>query len=77
MECLRPITSLARHFSEVQLVLPSGQTASATRVENSMRVCGYSRSSTAIERPDLFTGDVGSIPIGSVNLDGPLSLGYR
>ena len=39
--------------------------------------CGQSRSSTAIEHPESFSGDVGSIPIGSVTFDGPLSLGYR
>src|SRR6476646_7619959 len=35
------------------------------------------RSSTAREHSDLILGDVGSIPIGSANFDGPLSLGYR
>jgi hypothetical protein len=39
--------------------------------------CGQSRSSTAIERPNSFSGDVGSIPIGRATFDGPLSLDYR
>jgi hypothetical protein len=32
--------------------------------------CGQSRSSTAIERPGLFSGDVGSIPIERAIFDG-------
>ena len=37
---------------------------------------GQSRSSTATERLDT-SGNVGSMPIGRANFDGPLSLGYR
>ncbi len=77
-ECLRSITSL------VHLPLPSAtagwlrrKTASVICVSIFYAGCGLTRSSTAIERPDFSPGDVGSIPIGSVNLDGPLSLGYR
>ena len=76
-ECLRSITSL------VHLPLPSAtavwlrrKTASVICVSIIYAGCGLTRSSTAIERPDFSPGDVGSIPIGSVNLDGPLSLGY-
>ena len=48
MECLRSITPLAHlTLPKVRLCLPSGQTASGIR-----KGAGYSRSSTARERPD-------------------------
>jgi hypothetical protein len=74
MECLRSITPLAHLILRNASGRFCKQTASVRR-HSLLR--GYSRSSTAIERPDSDPGDVGSIPIGSVTFDGPLSLGYR
>ena len=48
----------------------------STKFVRKRGLCGQSRSSTAIEHPKK-SGDMGSIPIGRANLDGPLSLGYR
>ena len=72
MECLRSITPLAHP------TLPYRQQNRVRKLRNYLvRLVGYSRSSTAIERPGFGSGNVGSIPIGRAIFDGPLSLGYR
>ena len=57
--------------------MPVAQNRIREVVANHAPPCGQSRSSTAIEHPGSFSGDVGSIPIGRAIFDGPLSLGYR
>ena len=78
MECLRSITPLAHlPLPKRDVTLPSAQNRVRELCKKLAPFVGYSRSSTAIERPGFGSGNVGSIPIGSVTFDGPLSLGYR
>ena len=72
----------SRHLSIVtcrsaRVAVRSAQNRIRGVVANIAPPCGQSRSSTAIEHPDSFSGDVGSIPIGRAIFDGPLSMDYR